>query len=286
VVLSIYGIHDGSGKPSLFDSAIQAGWSFCLALRARGLGTSWSTIHLERAAEVAELLGIPAGVSQIVLFPVAYTTAGDFKPVPRRPAADITYFDQWGFTKANPSPDGAFRVADAPGVTVEIDVDAPPDVVWEFASDITMPGRFSPEAAGAEWDGPEPPGVGRRFTGRNSSPEHGHPAITEVVRRLVGSTTWESPCHVVEWDPPHTFTYHVGDAEKPWAIWGFKLEPLLVGRTRLGHFLRMGPGVSGTSFAAQENPGEEEAIVTGRLRWVRHNISLLLQGIKELAEAQ
>ena len=47
----------------------------------------------------------------------------------------------------------------------------------------------------------------------------------------------------------------------------------------------MGPGVSGTSFAAQENPDEEEAIVTGRLRWVRYNISLLLQGIKNLAEA-
>src|SRR6266700_2924874 len=38
VLLTIYGIHDGSGRPSLFDSSIQSGWSFCLAARARGIG--------------------------------------------------------------------------------------------------------------------------------------------------------------------------------------------------------------------------------------------------------
>src|SRR5258706_1634923 len=79
VILAIWGIHDGSGKPSLFDSSIQAGWSFCLAARARGLGTAWTTLHLQRADEVGDLLGIPSGFSQIVLFPVAYTRGDDFK---------------------------------------------------------------------------------------------------------------------------------------------------------------------------------------------------------------
>ena len=37
VLATIWGIHDGSGRPGLFDSVIQAAWSFCLALRARGL---------------------------------------------------------------------------------------------------------------------------------------------------------------------------------------------------------------------------------------------------------
>jgi len=35
VIPTIIGRHDGSGKPGLFDSVIQAAWSFCLALRAR-----------------------------------------------------------------------------------------------------------------------------------------------------------------------------------------------------------------------------------------------------------
>ena len=34
VLLTILGKLDGSGRPGLFDSVIQAGWSFCLALRA------------------------------------------------------------------------------------------------------------------------------------------------------------------------------------------------------------------------------------------------------------
>ena len=40
VIPTIIGRHDGSGRPGLFDSVIQAAWSFCLALRARGLGTT------------------------------------------------------------------------------------------------------------------------------------------------------------------------------------------------------------------------------------------------------
>ena len=36
VLVTIWGTHDGSGRPGLFDSVLQAAWSFCLALRARG----------------------------------------------------------------------------------------------------------------------------------------------------------------------------------------------------------------------------------------------------------
>ena len=59
-----------------------------LALRARGLGSSWTTLHLPNEKEVAELLGIPFdGFTQAGLFPVAYTKGTDFKPAPRVPAA-------------------------------------------------------------------------------------------------------------------------------------------------------------------------------------------------------
>jgi nitroreductase len=37
VIPTIIGSHDNSGRPGLFDSVIQSAWSFCLALRARGL---------------------------------------------------------------------------------------------------------------------------------------------------------------------------------------------------------------------------------------------------------
>ncbi len=37
-------------------------------------------MHLAKEPEVAELLGIPATVTQAALFPVAYTIGTDFKP--------------------------------------------------------------------------------------------------------------------------------------------------------------------------------------------------------------
>ena len=49
VIPVILGRHDGSGRPGLFDSVIQSAWSFCVALRARGLGTVWTTAGLVKA---------------------------------------------------------------------------------------------------------------------------------------------------------------------------------------------------------------------------------------------
>ncbi|RUP00962.1 MAG: nitroreductase family protein [Mycobacterium sp.] len=81
---------------SAWASIIPAGWSFLLALRSRGLGSVWTTMHLAREREVADLLGIPSSVTQAALFPVAYTIGTDFRPAARPPAETITFFDEWG----------------------------------------------------------------------------------------------------------------------------------------------------------------------------------------------
>jgi nitroreductase len=81
---------------SAWASIIPAGWSFLLALRSRGLGSVWTTMHLAKEEEVAEVLGIPPTVTQAALFPVAYTIGTDFRPAARPPAETITYWDSWG----------------------------------------------------------------------------------------------------------------------------------------------------------------------------------------------
>jgi nitroreductase len=81
---------------SAWASIIPAGWSFLLALRSRGLGSVWTTMHLAKEQEVAELLGIPATVTQAALFPVAYTIGTDFRPASRPPAETITFWEGWG----------------------------------------------------------------------------------------------------------------------------------------------------------------------------------------------
>jgi nitroreductase len=81
---------------SAYGSILPATWSFMLALRSRGLGSVWTTLHLAREAEAAELLGIPAGVTQVALLPVAYTIGAEFTPAARPPVEQVTYWDTWG----------------------------------------------------------------------------------------------------------------------------------------------------------------------------------------------
>ena len=82
--------------PGLMGSIFPAVWSFQLALRARGLGSCLTTLHLRYAAEAADLLGIPAEVMQVGLLPVAYTKGTDFRPAVRPPAQTVTHWDSWG----------------------------------------------------------------------------------------------------------------------------------------------------------------------------------------------
>ncbi len=79
----------------LLGSIIPAMWSFQLALRSRGLGSCYTTLHLGLEAEAAELLGIPDHMSQAGLLPVAYTLGTDFKPAKRDPVGMITYLDSY-----------------------------------------------------------------------------------------------------------------------------------------------------------------------------------------------
>jgi nitroreductase len=82
---------------AFYGSVYPAIWSFQLALRARGLGTTITGYHLSgHEADVAALLGIPPDVTQIALLPVAYTTTTSFRPAARPPVEDITYYDRWG----------------------------------------------------------------------------------------------------------------------------------------------------------------------------------------------
>jgi nitroreductase len=76
-------------------SILPAAWSFLLALRSRGLGSVWTTLHLARERDVADILGIPDSVTQAALFPVAYTVGTDFKPAVRPPAETITSWNTW-----------------------------------------------------------------------------------------------------------------------------------------------------------------------------------------------
>jgi len=269
VIPTIIGRHDNSGRPGLFDSVIQAGWSFQVALRARGLGSTWTTMFLSKADAIAELLDIPDNVTQIALFPVAYTIGTDFSPSKKRyRAKEITYFDRYGRTIAGQRSEPA-SLSDEHGIVVEIDIDAPAERVWRIVSDINMAAEFSEEFQGAVWDDPgSPQGVGSTFTGTNK-----HAAVGE----------WQIRSWITHYEEPRQFGWVVADPESPGAQWRFDIEQV-PGGTRLRFLLTIGPGPSGISVPIQAMPDKESRILANRQDEHRANMLATVAGVKSLAE--
>jgi nitroreductase len=79
----------------MYGSVIPATWSFMLAARERGLGTCWTTLHLNFEQEIASLLQIPDDYSQVALVPIAYTLGTHFQAAPRKPLDDALHVDTW-----------------------------------------------------------------------------------------------------------------------------------------------------------------------------------------------
>jgi len=82
-------------QASIWGSLLPAVWNFMLAARSRGLGTCWTTLHLLREAEAAEVLGIPDNIMQGALIPVAHTQGLDFRPAARRDLSRVVHHDGW-----------------------------------------------------------------------------------------------------------------------------------------------------------------------------------------------
>ena len=83
-------------QASVYGSILPAVWSFMLALRSRGLGSAWTTLHLMYEAEAAQLLELPDDLTQAALLPVAYFTGSDFQRAGRVPAREVTHWNRFG----------------------------------------------------------------------------------------------------------------------------------------------------------------------------------------------
>ena len=82
-------------RADFYGSIIPAVWSLQLALRARGLGSVFTTFFLRHERAFMELLGIPDEVTPVVLVPVAYVK-GELSRPPRGPVDEVIFWDRWG----------------------------------------------------------------------------------------------------------------------------------------------------------------------------------------------
>ncbi len=87
-----------AANAGLYGSIIPAAWSLMLALRARGIGSAWTTLHLSYEKECNEVLGIPDDFTTAALLPAAYFTGDTFQKAERVPAKELTYWETWGST--------------------------------------------------------------------------------------------------------------------------------------------------------------------------------------------
>ena len=96
VINHTYGRKTTFQQASTWGSILPAVWSFHLALRSRGLGSAWTTIHLYREQEMADLLGIPhPEYTQAGLFPVAYTLGTNFSAADRSLSDKRIFWNRW-----------------------------------------------------------------------------------------------------------------------------------------------------------------------------------------------
>jgi nitroreductase len=77
----------------LYGSIFPAVWSFQLALRARGLGTT--PLFVPDEATLNDIVGAPDTARVASLLPVAYFTGETFKPAQRRGLAEVAFENQW-----------------------------------------------------------------------------------------------------------------------------------------------------------------------------------------------
>ncbi len=85
-----------SSQIGLYGSILPVAWSLMLALRSRGLGATWTSLLASRQREISDILSIPEGVIQTVMFPVAYTKDAKLKNAKRLDAREVTYWNSWG----------------------------------------------------------------------------------------------------------------------------------------------------------------------------------------------
>ena len=125
-----------------------------------------------------------------------------------------------------------------PEISVEEDIEASPEKLYELVSDVTRMGDWSPETTSCRWLGQATgPAVGAKFRGSNRS----------------GWRRWSTTCTVVEADPGRAFAFEVKAGPFPVAKWSYEFAPTATGcivterwtDMRTGWMVRVSPVVTG-----------------------------------------
>ena len=111
----------------------------------------------------------------------------------------------------DPGPSRVLEFA-AMRAAVTLHIDAPPDTVWGFVTDITKMGEYSPEVVEAEWiDGATGPTVGARYRGH-------------VKRNENWPILYWTTCKITECVPGEVFEFAVMMGNRPVNTWRYEFR--------------------------------------------------------------
>ena len=269
VIPTIIGRHDGNGRPGLFDSVIQAAWSFCLALRARGLGTTWVTAVLrERGTGQGDRSASPTHMTEIVLLPVAWTKGTEFgarapPPGPRRSPTSIGSAPRPSTVQVP-----ACGSRTGPGRSSRSTSTRRPAVLWSLISDIEVATRFSTESQGADWARRRP--RARRALHRPQRPRRRRRVGTALHRRRLRGADVVRLAHRRSRTSPAPGGASNSSQPAPDSGCGSATRWALAPRARRRR---------------SSEPDKESRILRRRLDEVQVNMQRTVEGIKALAES-
>ena len=86
----------GAAAIGYYGSILPAAWSLMLALRARNIGATWTSLLASRQEQVAEIIGMPEGAVLTVMLPIAYAKGAKMKRAQRAKAREIAFWNRWG----------------------------------------------------------------------------------------------------------------------------------------------------------------------------------------------
>lgn len=150
---------------------------------------------------------------------------------------------------------------------VTVSVAAPPEAIWVFASDPSVPARFSQELQAASLADRAPPTKGAVIAGTNTN----------------GEFTWTTESTVTDCVAPSLFRWATGDPDAPLATWTLSIAPA-DGGAMLTHSVVFHAGRPPLGPAIEAEPERAHEIVRTRMASVLANMTLTATGIAGLAE--
>jgi hypothetical protein len=138
-------------------------------------------------------------------------------------------------------------------VSVNMAIAAEPAVVFDYVSDLSKSGEWSPECLGGSWVSGTPSEVGSVFAARN----HREPEVVSWAPVVRGE--WSTECEVVESSSPKVFSWAMRDSagKAQESVWSFEIESS-DGGSVLTHAFRMGELTEGMRGIFSRLTGDEE----------------------------